>query len=96
MTAATWMSLWVSTPRMISSPAGLGVCCSASGCGMLDMVVRLLMARVADGHRRTGRAVRTVTVPLLQQGPYRDTPCRSGDSVRSHSRQPTDQRQGID
>jgi hypothetical protein len=27
----------------------------------------------ADGHRRAGRAVRTVMVPLLQQGPYRDT-----------------------
>lgn len=29
-------------------------------------------------------------------GPYRDTRHRSGDSMRSHCRRPTDQRQGID
>ena len=34
-------------------------------------------------------------VPLLQQGPYRDTPCRSGDCLCSPNQQSTDQREGI-
>jgi len=73
ITAATWMSLWVSTPRMTSS-VGLVLWSGWAGWGMLGMVVWLLTARERIGHRRAAQVVRTVTVPWLRQGPYRDTP----------------------
>src|SRR5215203_426254 len=71
ITAATWLSLWVSTPRMTSSVV---LWSGWAGCGMLGTVVWLLTARERIGHRRAAQVVRTVTVPCLRQGPYRDTP----------------------
>src|ERR687884_924393 len=39
------------------------------GWGILGTVARLLLARGTDGHRRAGRAVRTVMVPWLAARP---------------------------
>src|SRR5215217_5792496 len=46
ITAATWMSLWVSTPRMTSSVV---LWSGWAGCGMLGTVVWLLTARPSPG-----------------------------------------------
>src|SRR5689334_10255412 len=40
-------------------------------------------------------AVRTVTVPCSRQGPYRDTPTRTGNSKHHPKPRSTDQSQGI-
>jgi hypothetical protein len=65
---------------------------------MLDMVVCpfAMDVRWRMAIAGPGRTVRTVTVLLLLQGPYRDTSYRSGVSMSPHSRQSTDQREGID
>src|SRR5215217_8090912 len=68
ITAATWLSLWVSTPRMTSS-VGLVLWSGWAGCGMLAMVVWLLTARERIGHRRAAQVVRTVTVPCYGKAP---------------------------
>src|SRR5919108_2565937 len=60
---------------------------------MLGTVVRLLRARERMAVAGPGGAVRTVTVPLLQQGPYRDTPTGLATAHRLGP-QPTDRRQG--
>src|SRR3954447_15664294 len=87
MTAATWTSLWVSTPRTASSGAttvGSTWAWLGSGAwGILGTVVRLLL-RSGDGGvgvRRPAGGVGAVLVPCSRQGPYRDTPRRSGGST---------------
>jgi hypothetical protein len=62
ITAATWMSLWVSTPSTISSAALLSWS-SETGSGMLGMVVCLLIATEWMAVAGPAWAVRTVTVP---------------------------------
>jgi hypothetical protein len=93
ITAATWMSLWVSTPRMTSSVA-LVRWSGWAGCGMLGTVVWLLTARGRIGHRRAAQVVRTVTVPCLRQGPYRDTPAGPAAARTAPGQWSTDQAQG--
>ena len=93
ITAATWRSLWVSTPRMTSSVA-LVRWSGWAGCGMLGTVVWLLTARERIGHRRAAQVVRTVTVPCLRQGPYRDTPAGPAAARTAPGQWSTDQAQG--
>ena len=66
ITAATWLSLWVSTPRMTSWVA-LVLWSGWAGWGMLGTVVWLLTARERIGHRRAAQVVRTVTVPCWRK-----------------------------
>jgi hypothetical protein len=68
ITAATWMSLWVSTPRMTSS-AALGLWSGWAGWGMLGTVVWLLTARERSAIAGPARVVRTVTVPCCGRAP---------------------------
>src|SRR6266545_4882352 len=79
-TAATWVSLWVSTPRM-TSPLAMVSWSGRADCGMLGTVVCLLTARERIGHRRAGAGGQDCDGALLRQGPYRDTP--AGPAART-------------
>jgi hypothetical protein len=68
ITAATWLSLWVSTPRMISSVAMVSWS-GWAGCGMLGTVVCLLTARNGSATAGPAQVVRTVTVPRCGKAP---------------------------
>src|SRR3954466_1092085 len=63
---------------------------------MLGMGVRLLIGS-GGGWPPPGRpGGQNCDGALFQQGPYRDTPHRSGGCLFSRSRRPTDQSQGIE
>ena len=65
-----------------------------AGWGMLGTVVWLLTGRERIGHRRAAQVVRTVKVPCLRQGPYRDTPAGPAAARTAPGQWPTDQAQG--
>lgn len=62
--------------------------------GMLGTVVCLLTTRERMAVAGPVEAVRTVMVPCSRQGPYRDTPRRSGGSKHRPRLEPTDLRKG--
>src|SRR5690242_4542335 len=68
MTAATCTSLWVSTSTM-TSLAALSSWSCATGWGMLDMVMCLLIANGTDGHRRAGVSGQNCDGALLTARP---------------------------
>src|SRR5215211_5603135 len=80
ITAATWMSLWVSTPRMTSSVA-LVLWSGWAGCGMLGTVVWLLTARERIGHRRAGAGGQDCDGALFAARPLSGHTRRSGGST---------------
>src|SRR2546430_4118707 len=91
-TAATWMSLCVSTPGP-ASWARVSRWREGGGWGMVGRVVRLLMAGGRRAVAGRGGAVRTVTVPCAA-GPLSGHARRSGGSTHRLGPQPTDLQQG--
>src|SRR5688572_20020537 len=91
MTAATWMSLWVSTPRITSGPASTRSI--RVGAGMLVTVVRLRWLG-DEGLTPAGRAVRTVTVPVARPLSGHAPPPGVFSGRVAPARQPTDRRSG--